>query len=268
MSDVAVTTDEMVLAQAENMRETDTGTQGGAVSDPLVPITGAVVGEWFSKISALESGTLGTDLVIEYAKAFECNTNEDGKDLETALWWVDNLLDDVVTPAAIKIQSSSTADDSTLKQRFWYNVGGELVVDDIVYDGTTLVTGADPVVDMVYRSRTLLSSNDAAATLTGNGTIKVGSVEIGVQPSGFGWSTRELDFWKVATLDDSGTSTNRLTAPAGASWSRCRSESTALDMGTITAGSGRGLWGRLSLEPGMPPVARVDLIPHWKGSST
>lgn len=265
MSETAVEKAELVLAQAAVMAEDDETEQGGPVSDPLVPMTGAVVGEWFSKLSAPEPES-ETAYLDEFAKAFECNTNAHEHDLENALWWVANLLDDVVTPGFFRIQSSSAADNSTKKQRTWMLVGSSLIFEDIIYNGTTQVTGFQ-LCAAAYRTRTLLSINDAPATLTGNGAFACGSQQLGGQPANLGWATGECDFGAVATLDDDGTSENRLVAPDGMSFSRCRSVATALSLGTLTAGSGRGLWGRLRLRRGMPPVARVDLKPRVKGSS-
>src|SRR5688572_15477121 len=97
MSDTAVTTNELLLVQAENMPETDDDTAGGEISDPQVVLTGAAVGEWFAKMAAPASGTLGTDFELNYAKVFAWNDNVDGFDLEEGTFWVTNLLDDVVS---------------------------------------------------------------------------------------------------------------------------------------------------------------------------
>lgn len=279
MSTTAVTGDEMLLLKSAAIT-TDypgTTTTGGALNGATM--TGGSVGEWFPTIPAPASGVLDTDFAFQYQKAGLANTNAHSHDLANAIWWVRNLLNDPAGAGAVKYQSTSPSDDGTVKMRHWINVGGSLVMEDVVLNGVTLVSGIQ-LPSRVYRNRALLTISDVATNLSGNLTTKVGTEQIGLLPSGYGWGTGELRFAMVATLyktsdgsGETGTVANNQTSP-GLTLSKPWNEATALpirnsfSLNTLTAGYVNGIWGKEELQPFMPPIGRVDLVPHWKGAST
>jgi len=236
---------------------------GGSTEDD---ITGATTNEWFPMLAAPASGDLGVDHAEQFQAACYHNLSETNN-LLNSLFWCRNLLSVPGAAGTSKFVSSSSDDDNTKKMRTWLKVGSALIVEDVILNGTSQVSGFQNLSEC-YLSRVLLVSSDVATNLVGELTQSVGSgpEEIGRIPAGMGWASGELEFAASASLNDTVEVANRHTSP-GLTFTRPRNSSSALDTGTIEAESYRKIWGRHRRQPGMPALGQVDLKFRLEGDS-
>lgn len=160
--------------------------------------------------------------------------------------------------------SSSASDDNTKKVRVWGIVGGLLDSEEVILNGTTEANGAKTFTK-IFRAKLMLVSSSAVTPAVGQLTLKVNSNAIGVMPIGYSWATQEVKIGLVSTTDDSGTTTNRRTAPGGIAFTQPNTLATGIsirnDSGndTLAPSVAQGIWAELTLQPGMEPFNGVEL---------
>lgn len=250
----------------------DSTAAGGAIS--ATEITNASVGEWFTRFKALSSGILDNALDVkkEYQKVFVHNISGSDSLLDARFY----LLNGIKLPAAsglVAIQSSSASDNNTKRVRLHMKRGDDSSYhENIICNGTTLVAGGQTA-KKVFRASLQDASTGAPVAATGNISIFINGEYVGMIPAGYRYATGELKLWPVATLGDSGTSTNRLTAPGGSSFVLATDLSSAVYVknnpadDTLGPGNAQGLWGELSLQPYSEP-ATLELPLQVYGEGT
>lgn len=260
--------------KAANHPSDDVSTVGGAIA--ATEILGAVVGEVFPSLSGAAQAAGGADELFYY-KSFLKNAHATLA-LQTAKVWVLNSLDQLSAPSQVRLQSTDNQDGSTKKVRLYGKVGTTITTEDVVLNGTTPVVSISTFVEL-YRAVILLVSDSSVTTAIGDIQIKrdADAVLLGIIPgsgasgggTGYAWASAEVDVGLATSQNDSGTSTNRKTTPAGITFSRPNTESEALSVpGTdLGAGSAIGVWWKWILKAGMVPPSSsgVEAIPILKG---
>jgi hypothetical protein len=263
--------------KAANHPSTDTDLVGGAIS--AVEITGTVVGEVYPSGSVIAQAAGGADDSYYY-KSFLKNAHAT-QPLLGALVWLLNALAQLSAASKIRLQSTSASDDSTKKVRLYGLVGGSIVTEDVVLNGTTPVVSTNTYAEH-YRSVILLVADGSLSTAVGDIQIKrdADAVLLGIIPGSAGsgqgtaysWATAEFDIGLAASQNDAGTTANRKTAPGGVAFARPNTEAAALAVpGTdLGATSAIGVWWKWLVKAGMTPplVSGLQVIPIIKGLTT
>lgn len=262
---MSVTSGDLKHRESENMPSNDTSTVGGAKTTTDV---GSTIGDVFHTVTANPSASDETK--YQYKKTFIVNTNAD-TDLTNAKIWLKNALDNVSSNGVISAVSLSADDDGDYKiKAVGENAGSAVIAEEIVLNGTTEVNGSSTFSKVFWIELRDVTSG-SLVNANGDITIKVNSVVVGVIPTGKNCALAIVDVGLVATLDDSGTSTNAVTAPSGISFSRPRTFISGIDVansGTLTFGSGQGIWWKLSVEGGLVPAPELAVNIAIKGSTT
>lgn len=269
---MAVTTSDIKHYQSANMPADDTSTVGGAATTSAVSSS---IGGVFHKVIAPAEGESD---VAQYKKTFISNINETD-DLTSGILWLANALDDIEegSEGVITVTSDSADDDSDYYIRVvGFDLGDEEEeidpapqTEEILLNGTT---GADGTLDF---SRILWVEVRDVATgalsgANGNITIEADSVELGVIPAGLNCGLACVDIGLAATLDDSATIANALTAPGAIVFTRPNASDDSLaiaNSGTLTAESGQGIWWMLTVAAGAPPAAELNIRLSWQGEA-
>jgi hypothetical protein len=265
--------------KAANHPSNDTGTVGGAI-DAASEITAGSVGEIVPSGSMLAQDVDGVQELFYY-KSFFKNIHGSLSLLGAKLWLV-NALDQLSAASTIKLLSNSASDGSSKKARIYgkNNANGVIETEDVTLNGVTSVTSTKTFLE-IYRVSLLLVSDGSITTAVGDIEVRrnTDNVLLGIIPgsgfsglgTGYSWATTEIDIGLAATVNDSLTSANRKTAPAGITFSRPRTEAAALTIpgADLAAGAAIGVWQRYTLKPGMlpPPSTGVWEIPRFKGTT-
>lgn len=264
---------DLVLKKSANHPSSDSGTAGGAMTSTL--ITNSTVGEWFPRMRALTSGTIDNapDIKKQHQKVFVHNTSLTDSLLDGLIY----LLNGIKIPSTtglVTIQSDNAADNATKRVRLHLkkadDTGG---FENIILNGTSLVAGITSS-KKAFRATCQDTSTGAAVAATGNISIFINGEYVGMIPAGYKYATGELRLWPVATLGDSGTSTNRITAPAGSSFVLATSLASAVSIknnpadDTLGSNQAQGLWGELALQPGSEPAPDLQLPLQVYGDGT
>lgn len=260
---MSVTAPQLKLKQAATMASSySTANIGGAKSTNV--ITGGTVGE---VLFTMGSGMLGSGSKVQHGKAFYVNENATD-DLSDAVIWGPNFLDTNAGSDTWSFESNSEDDDDTKKVRFQgYDINGDPYQEEVLCDGTNLVTTTNPF-SARHRCDSRNASTGALTPLAGDGTIYQDLDEIGQIPSGYYSATSEIDLWLPATLNDTGTTPDAATAPAGSSYSRPRVLEDGLavaNSGVLTATAGQGIWSRWTLPERAKPSVDVQVIVAIQG---
>ena len=251
----------------------DTSTAGGA--ETATNITNATIGEWFPRLRAKLTGILDNapDLSKQYQKVFLKNIS--GADsLLDAKVYLRNGLDLPPSNGVVSFQSTNSADDNTKKIICMAeNTSNVLVFDSVILNGVTLASGVIPLI-RAFRCRLALVSTGALTTAAGDISIFINGNLVGIIPQGYSFATREVKLWLVSTTGDSGTSTNRKTAPAGSTFAWANTLAAAIpirnDLGNDTLGpsDAQGIWGEVTLQPGSEAFNGVDVVLAAYGDGT
>ncbi len=238
----------------------DSSTLGGGIntSDEL---NGNSIGEIFPTRGADTDG--GSD-VVSYAKMFAKNTSATD-DMESAQIYIANHLEQPGSDGVITLVSDSDNDDDSLYARIYIEqTDGSKTSEDITLDGTTQVSGTLPVKAGTNVKAEIRSvSGDALTAVEGNIAITRGTL-LGYIPSGRKTAQGNYAIGLESSLDDTATTTNRLTAPSGITFYQPGTRNAALDVangGTLSAGSAQGIWVKQTLYDGEidTPDMEIDI---------
>lgn len=265
-----------VQFQSSIVNTNDTGVTGGGFSG--VQIVDAVRGEWFPKLNANSSGILynAPDEKYQVQKTF-IGHNDASLTLYTASVFIANGIKDPSNPGFISVQSNNAADNSDYEAIFYCDVAGSLVINhSIVLNGISLVTGA-AVVNKVFRAYLRNKTTGAIYAPVGKVTVRIDGEICGYFHPGCSWITSEIEIALVATTSDAGENSdaaNRLTNPGGIStYYQAFLPESALPVRNNVATSDlapsqfQGVWGRQTLQPGMPPSADVKILLALQGDT-
>jgi len=261
---------EMVLYPSASNPGGDSTTAGGAIG--ASPVTGGSSGEIFPAMAAKSSGTVDDsgDIEVQYQKAFFKNASA-GSDLFDCRIYLANGL---IRPGSASTLSvvTTTSGDNGKKVKIFKVTSGALATESITTTtGAGTATGGSA--DWIERAQLVDATSGATVTASADITLKIGSTVLGVIPAGYSWATSEIKLAGVATLNDSGTSTNRKTAPAGLSFVYANSYATGIVIKLDTADDGiphgdkQGFWGKQTLQPGMTPSDDVQYVWTLEGES-
>ena len=250
--------------QAASMPVDETSPVGGACS--AVEITGATVGEIFPSLVANAAG--GADKT-KYSKFFVKNTHGTDSGF-TFKAYIRNALDNVSAAGTVTAVSSHSSDGNTKKLYITGEDGsGTPQSEEIVLNGTSTVTGVKNF-GKIYKVEIRLVSSGAKTTAAGDITITRGSA-LGILPAGYSHAHAEFNIGLPATLNDTVTTTNVNTAPAGISFSRPNSSGEALSFassGTLGPGDAQGVWVQYTLADGALPLLDLTdvIVVDWSTS--
>lgn len=239
------------------------------VGGPLTEteITGGSLAEVYFPMESLGAG--GGDRV-QYAKFGDRNTN--ATDSVTAYGvYIENALDGLASATTIAIVSSSASDGTAYKARITgKNALGSPVQEEVTLSGTSSV-----YTTLTFVGKVRVEMRDAVygtlAVANGNLTISSASGEIGMIPAGMSTATNEFDIGLEATLDGTTTIATPMTAPAGVTFSRPRTQATRLIVdggaGILGPGEAQGIWGRWVLPELMQPSGVIQQSIRGFGSA-
>lgn len=270
---MALSNADIVLKKSANHPSDDTSTAGGAKSG--TQITNGSVGEWFTRLRAKLSGTIDApaDVSKEYQKVFVDNISV-ADSLLDGLIYVYNGLSIPPGNGLISFEPTNAADDSTKKiVATLENSLNAIATDSVTLNGLTPVSGVVTAI-RAFRCKLCLVSNDALTPAAGDINIKINGVTIGKIPQGYSFATSEVKLWVVSTTDDTGTSTNRKTAPGGSTFTLAVDPASAISIrnnpgsDTLAFGEAQGVWGELTLQPGAPAFNGVEVVLAIDGDGT
>lgn len=251
--------------KANSNPSNDSNAAGGAKT--TTALTGGATGEVLTRLKAAATGTPDNsgDLRRQWQKLFG---GVDEEASESALGVGFFLGNGLKRPAGAGIgKLVTTGSEAGKTARFiGVNLAGTAIVTlDVNLTGTAGEHSIGSSMLWVERVQIRDTSSGAPAVLSNAATVRVGSEDVGSIRAGLGWATGEVQIGVVASIDDSGTSTNRLTAPAGITYSRAYSEADALsvrndpDNADLDPGEHQGVWLQQTLQPGMPPFRGIQL---------
>lgn len=245
---------DITLNQSANHPADAVSTAGGAISSPRVLVTNAVSGEILPRLLAVPSGDLDTDMVSQYQVGYVENVG--GADtLGSPGVYCANFLDALGSVVALAVTGTSASDDSTKFLRVWGEVSSALFYEDVTLAGLTPVTTISSWT-RVFRAELRLVSNGQVTTAAADIDIAAsGGTSIGTIPQGYSVATREVAMAVAAALGDVGTFSNRVTEPAGLSWSYQRTEAGKLAMpADLGPGQKCAVYFRQQAQPGMGSI--------------
>lgn len=270
---MALAESDILLRKSANHPSDDTSTAGGAKT--ATTITNGSVGEWFTRLRAKLSGVIDApaDVSKEYQKVFVENIS--GADsLLDGLIYVLNGMKIPPSSGLISFEPSNAADDNTKKIISYVENGSNLFdTDSVTLNGLTPVSGAVTSI-RAFRCKLCLVSNDALTPAAGDIVIKINGNVVGKIPQGYSFATSEVKLWVVSTTDDTGTSTNRKTAPGGSTFTLAVDSASAISIrnnpssDTLAFGEAQGVWGELTLQPGSPAFNGVEVVLAIDGDGT
>lgn len=250
---------------SSNVPIDDISTAGGAVSSTL--LTGATVGEILTRLKAKASGTPDNagDIRQQWQKLFSCVKSSASESIFDGCYYIGNGL--TRPSGAGQPKLTTTADESGKVARFIgpNNAGTAIIVQDVTLTSTP--GDHSPASNMAWIERVQIRDADtgAPAVLAAAAAVKVGADTVGSIRAGLGWATGEVQLATVASVSDSGTTTNRRTAPGGLTFYRAYTLAAAryvrADSGnaTLAPGEEQGIWLQQTLQPGMPAFNGVKL---------
>lgn len=255
---MSVSEADMKLKQAANHATDDASTQGGAMS--ATEITNAAPGEWSTRLKGKSSGTVDDsgDITRQFAVAYIHNTHSTDQ-IDDCGYFQENGIADFVTPGVVKLTSTSTSDDSTVRARVYGLVSGALAYEDIVLNGTTQVVGLLTFSRIERITLQEVASPNALWPAAGRVDIEVGTGQLpGYVPVGFSHATREHEYATASVIGDRPTWANRITDPGGLAWSRAYTNATRVYVrndsadATLLADKHQAVYRRTTVQPGMP----------------
>lgn len=249
---MAVTSSELILYATTNIPTDDSGTLGGAI-DEANQIND---GEFAKIVGTVYANPLAGADKIFYGKAHVKNSNA-VDNLADAIIYGENILTNPTGTAVMSITTVAAADDNTKKVRIkGRNSTGTPTQEDVtlpatpgtVFSTTQWLTTFPLVVEL----RDVASPYSLVAA-AGDIDLSVNSASIGKIPAGCKSATGRIKIGLASSLDDTATATNRITAPAGITFSSANSVSTALDVansGTLTHDTDQAVWFEYTLNDG------------------
>lgn len=255
---MAVTTLDLNYYASLNNPADDTSTLGGGI-DTSVELTGASVGEIFNQKGA--NALAGADKTT-YAKMHVKNENA-SDDLSSAVLYLENHL---ATPAAdgtFTIVSSSASDGSAVYVKLYFMLAaGTYTTEDVVLNGTTPVSStAQAKLGKCVKAELRAVVGDALTPAVGDISITRG-VLLGKIPIGYYSASGNYSIGVAATLDDTATTTDRLTAPAGITFYQPNTFSAGVAIvngGVLTHETSQGIWIKQILYNGETPTADIEI---------
>ena len=253
----------------------DTDPTGTGISTNQV--TDAFRGEWFPKLNSSPTGALySVDVKSQIQKTF-IGHDDVSQTLLSASVYIANGVKDPTTAGFISLQSNNAADTSVYQGLFYMDVAGALVTNHTVgLNGTTEVTGA-AVCNKIFRGRLQNATTGALYSPVGLITVRISGEIVGYFYPGCSWITSEVEIALVATTSDDpevSGGTNRLTDPTGittyyqaylpADALPVRNDPLTADLAPTQF---QGVWGKQSLQPGMPPSADVKILLALQGDT-
>ena len=164
----------------------------------------------------------------------------------------------VVANDLVLYASAAMPNDDTSLNGGAIDVGAEItgVLDEVFQDAYSKETGDG---DRIVYRKVFLKNTNGATTLSG--------VKIWMSADEHDYITLDL----ADTVDDNGTSTNRITAPAGRTFAEHNSEATAHTLpgdGNLDAGEAIGVWLKLTIPENQAPDAEITATLKIKGTTT
>ena len=220
----------------------DTSQVGGPRSGLV--ITGTTSGEVIPDGSVL----VGGNMVVLYYKSFVRNEHPQLTLLQPRLWLANALPDTL--PSAGKIRLAASSQDAGKTARL-------LGLDGAGQPTTETLLLADGSVDSTKTFSELwrVELRGASASQPVQ-VIHVPTLQVlGLIPQGSRSATAEVDIGAAPTPDDTATSPNRLTPPAGITFARPTSPDGGLAIGDLSSGVAWGIWRRYRFRAGaVPPL--------------
>lgn len=263
---MAVISSELKLYGSAAITTDDTSPVGGAIN-AADEITGGAVGELFDSAPANSSG--GADKT-HYQKCFYKNTNA-VDNLSNAVIFILNGLIASLTNGTVSAVSTSASDGATKYIKVYgFDAAGAAQTETITLNGVTPVSGSLTfILAGIWKVELRLVADDSLVVAAGDITIMRG-IALGIIPVGYYSATAEIEIYLPATLNDTGTSTNRITPPGGSSFSKAFSESSSLNVanaGTLTASASQGIWLKRSIKAGLGATTDIEIVLRLKGTS-
>ena len=251
---MSIVKEDLLAYATTNLPNNDAGTLGGAINTAN-QITDWQMGKLIT--SPIFSNPDGGAEKEYFGKCHIKNINAT-YDLLDSVIWIDNILTDPSATGTLKITTTGVGDNDTKYCRIiGEDNGGTPTFENVilpatpgdVYSTTQWLLNRRLVVE-------LRSVADNSLTLSSSDIYIIRGTVLGKIPEGRYDASGRIDIGVEATLNDSTTTINRLTAPSGITFYRAN-ESNALSVansGVLTAGAYQSVWVRLTLHDGALPV--------------
>jgi len=257
---------DLLLYATTNVPSSDTGTLGGAID-----LTNEIADDDFNKIiTTLLADIAGGSTRYRYGKTHYYN-NHASIDLTDAKIYIPNLLDNPATAGVITFASSSASDNSSFLIRMYYEDGTGWATEDIAMNGTSFVSSSASPLALQPIRVDFRTSAGVLTTCNGNISVYRGATLLGIIPAGFSSATGEVEIFVATSLDDTVTTTDRTTAPGGASWSKPKTYDTGsavANSGTLTFGTNQAIWYKFTITDGSYPHDEMQIITRIGGKTT
>lgn len=250
-------TDFSFLKAATMGASASTSNIGGAPSATF--IAGSATSEVFY---AMTSSTVQQD---QHEKTFL--QNDHGSLTATGCaCWLQNALDDVASNGVVSFQSDLASDSSSYYGRaIGADGSGVAQQEQVTLNGTSEQSGV-LTFSRLDRSEKRSVATNALTAAVGSIANKVNGVLLGYIPApdnenSYYSATAEVTIWLEASLGGTTTTTNPATAPAGSSFTKPRTQATALSFaggGSLGPGQAQAIWWRLRLAANAKPSQDVD----------
>jgi hypothetical protein len=257
-----VTTSELLLYKSTNTPSDETSLVGGAIS--ATQITGTSVGEVYAPPITQSNSFPGADR-IHYEKVFYKNTDTTS-DLSAGVIFILNSIDDIGSAGVLTVASSSSSDVGTLVVIGYDNTGNPQE-ESIAVNGLNNVQG---LINWTYVQRAIFTDgNGNPIAAVGDLSLAVAGTNVGKIPSGYHSATGEFRIGLAATLSDTATTTNTITAPGGITFTKPRSASAGIavaNSGVLTHLQSQGIWLKMTTKAGLAAASDVDVVLSINGT--
>lgn len=264
---MAISGTDLKQYQAEHMPTDDSSASGGDVS--ATEVTAATIGEWLpSKAAAASGGSTR----YQYQKSFIKNTHATDSLTSGKVYLENGLIDPAANgTATVQITDSTDATDTTIRL-IGRDTSQAPQTEDIAVDAAvTEVTGSKSWyggAGGIIGALVLTTSTGALKELANTYCTIKRSATLGIIPVGCHSAVGFVDIGVVGTLNDTGEATNRITTPAGISFSRPVIEGNALSFAdTLGAGDKQGVWAKETLYAGMTNMSDFEVVLKVTGES-
>lgn len=198
----------------------------------------------------MASAIAGGGTRVQIAKYFISNENST-VDYTNATQNLKNSLDDSPAgPFVPSFQPLGAGEDNTFKCRFiGFDMSGNPLQSEAIASTNTLVPAGDSFGVLSQVESRDVTTGVLKAT-TQDWAIKCGSTDVGILAKSYYSATSEVQIGLVPTLDDTTTTTDASTLPAGITFSKPRTIATGLpfaNSGVLTHGTSQGGWSKWAI---------------------
>jgi hypothetical protein len=238
---------------------------GGGI-DTGNQIQGNTTGELFTKRLADAYG--GSD-VEAFTKCFVKNAHASDTAYNLVAWLANGCILPVAEGAFSFVSTSASDDATKYIHAIFEKTDGTYDTEDIALNGTSVVNGASLCgagANVKFELR--LDSDDSLTTAAGIISCNRG-ILLGVIPAGYKTADSHILMAMASAINDTDTTTDRLTAPTGPVFTRPNTQASGLPFADdLAAGDAQGIWLKQVLPDGAISSPELQCVIGWAGEDS